>query len=379
MTNFLLEAEFWDAYVEENLPLTFDFFSLQGAASENSRLSIGTGPSMSIEAVLPAGDATKNNVLFVGVSVSDVLGTAVDMIRNVTVHPPADSTSRSFDQIEDLLESKEFAAAQGLVGAIAQTLNGGEAICAGIIEAECVTGACCARKKERLKLFYKLKQADSQMTATMKTIEDEMRVLQSITVRPEEISYVAAKEISKFVMDKFQRLKGITISKDVVDIAKSFGVVIDQISSSVVASVPDKVAVPYTLNEHHRSKDGAHVSRSTSLRSSITLDDARQLFCDLISMICEMSLLSVRQAESGQKPIVMQFSSFVTTTRVEHLDDQNVLNSVLSLKSDLGFSATLPNDLFAGMPLNTKKVEIMHTVFHEKHNLLPGAKGPVFP
>ena len=295
-----------NAYVEENLPLTFDFFSLQGAASENSRLSIGTGPSMSIEAVLPAGDATKNNVLFVGVSVSDVLGTAVDMIRNVTVHPPADSTSRSFDQIEDLLESKEFAAAQGLVGAIAQTLNGGEAICAGIIEAECVTGACCARKKERLKLFYKLKQADSQMTATMKTIEDEMRVLQSITVRPEEISYVAAKEISKFVMDKFQRLKGITISKDVVDIAKSFGVVIDQISSSVVASVPDKVAVPYTLNEHHRSKDGAHVSRSTSLRSSITLDDARQLFCDLISMICEMSLLSVRQAESGQKRMNLQ-------------------------------------------------------------------------
>jgi hypothetical protein len=100
----------------------------------------------------------------------------------------------------------------------------------------------------------------------------------------------------------------------------------------------------------------------------------------LLELISEISRLSVQDAEVGHKPVVIRRPNFVVNTSLLNLA---TFTAEYAAETEVGggFHATLPSDLFKPanikqLPFTASVVEIMHAVFEEPHNPLPGATGP---
>jgi hypothetical protein len=94
----------------------------------------------------------------------------------------------------------------------------------------------------------------------------------------------------------------------------------------------------------------------------------------------ELSRLSVQQAVVGQSAVVVRRPGFMVNTSIL---DRNAFTVDYIGETDVGVSISLPTNLFAAKNLNdpdqilTRTIEVMHAVFDESFNLLPGANGPI--
>ena len=390
-TDFKLEADQWET-VEENYPLDFNYFYVVPDAT-NTQIRLGRG--MSTETMLPAGDAAAGYILDVGVRVSDVHQTSVNSMARVTVRFASPTTDirglieGGLQKVDDLLERKNHIEALGLVGSISQTLNQAADVCVGDVKAECISGdECCDRKELKLRLFSKLQQGDSNMDFDASKVARVVNIMKTVSARPQELSFELVRQMSRFIKEKFDELKLPGISSAVNDaesLADGFSTVLENLVSRATAIIPTKVQVPYTLLEQHH-EDGARLKpllpQTLSLRErrdGITVENARGVVTQLIELISETSRLSVQHAEVGQKPVVIRRQNFIVNTSLLNVA---TLTSEYLAETEIGISAALPSNLFKAAnirppALTSGVVEIMHTVFDEPHNPLPGAKGPV--
>jgi hypothetical protein len=388
-TLFKMEAFQWET-AAENLPLDFNYFYLLQDATK-TQITLGRGMSTTI--LLPAGNASAGYILRVGVVVSDAHQTSTSSTADVTVRLPSSATqlrglvNGGLKKIDDLLQQRGHREILGLVGSISQTINQAADVCTGDVKAECISGEeCCDRQAVKLLLFLKLQQCDSNMDFAASKVATLVNVMKTVSARPQEISFDLVREMSRFMKEKFEELKRPEIQSAVNDaksLADGFSVVLEALVSRAKVIIPTKVQVPYTLlGQHHES--GARLKpQAPSLRErrdGITIASARGVVTQLLELISETSRLSVQDAEVGHKPVVIRRPNFVVNTSLLDLATFTA-EYVAETEVGGGFHATLPSDLFKPanikqLPFTASVVEIMHAVFEEPHNPLPGATGP---
>ena len=162
---------------------------------------------------------------------------------------------------------------------------------------------------------------------------------------------------------------------------------------------------------------------ASSRRSSISNEDARSVLHGLISLVSEISRLSVQQAVVGQvlphavrtsvqafmfrsvlilvdwtgpvifnwiictanpvktpqAPVIIEMATFLVNTSLLNLD---AFSADYEAETELGVHASLPTDLFNDDNLKPPKIssrtlEVMHAVFSQEANPLQLANGPI--